>query len=156
MRAFPNGLLSRRFWGSPQYSPAHFGGMMRGLPPACGAPMVSAQVGSVPNGTASRETNRASDVPLVGNEVKLFVGGLPSEFSELDLRNVMAPYGNIVDIHVMKPSGSSNQRCAFVTYEHHVSALAATKMNGVLRVNAVDRPIVVRFADAQHNKRQRV
>ncbi len=46
--------------------------------------------------------------------------------------------------------------CAFVTFEHHVSALAATKMGGVHRMNQNDRPIVVRFADSQGGKRQRV
>ena len=64
-------------------------------------------------------------------------------------------YGTIIDIHVMKPSGYSNQRCSFVTFEHHVSALAATKLGGVHRMNQVDRPIVVRFADSQGGKRQR-
>ena len=92
---------------------------------------------------------------LNGDEVKLFIGGLPVECTEMDLRALLAPYGNIVDIHVMKPSGYSNQRCAFVTYEHHVSALAATKLSGVHRLSPVDRPIVVRFADSQGSKRQR-
>ena len=40
-------------------------------------------------------------------------------------------------------------------YEHHVSAAAATKMGGIHRMTPTDRPIVVRFADSQGNKRQR-
>jgi RNA recognition motif-containing protein len=46
---------------------------------------------------------------VTGEEVKLFVGGLPTEASELDIRAMMAPYGNILDIHVMKPSNYTNQ-----------------------------------------------
>ena len=54
-------------------------------------------------------------------------------------------------------SPTTQQRCAFVTFEHHVSALAATKLSGMHRMTANDRPIVVRFADAQgeNKKRQR-
>ena len=145
-----------------------------------------------------REQRNHGDQHLNGDEVKLFIGGLPIETTEMDLRTLLGAYGNIVDIHVMKPSGYSNQvkaaptahahashmhvrmpharatchmphatchmrmqpsscsqRCAFVTFEHHVSALAATKLSGVHKLNPVDRPIVVRFADSQNGKRQR-
>jgi len=92
---------------------------------------------------------------VTGAEVKLFVGGLPYDCNEMDLRGVMQPYGTVVEIHLMKPSESTQQRCAFVTFEHHVSALAATKMGGVHRMSPNERPIVVRFADTQGGKRQR-
>lgn len=53
---------------------------------------------------------RSRDAQVVnGDEVKLFVGGLPTEFGELELRSIMQPYGNVVDVHIMKPSGFSNQ-----------------------------------------------
>lgn len=58
-------------------------------------------------------------------------------------------------VYSPQPSETTQQRCAFVTFEHHVSALAATKMGGVHRMNANDRPIVVRFADTQGQKRPR-
>lgn len=35
-------------------------------------------------------------------QVKLFVGGLPFECSEHELRSVMGPYGNVLEIHLMK------------------------------------------------------
>ena len=59
----------------------------------------------------------------------------------------MSPYGVIVDIHMMNPSERTQQRCAFVNFEHHVSAVAATKMGGVHVMKPGERPIVVRFAD---------
>lgn len=122
--------------------PGGFGGYGHGPPPPAGG-----------NGGA-RAHQAGSEQALTGEEVKLFVGGLPPDAGEMELRALMGPYGNIVDVHLMKPSMHSNQRCCFVTFEHHVSALAATKLGGVHKMNAVDRPIVVRFADSQA-KRQR-
>ena len=69
-----------------------------------------------------------------GDECKLFVGGLPIECTEYEVRQFMMPYGPIGEIHVMKPSTQTHQRCAFVTYEHHASALAATKMHGTKKM----------------------
>jgi len=137
--------------GMPPYDPqmGYWGCQMPqyyAMPPAAGGE----SGGGPPRGGAQAQA------PLNGDEVKLFVGGLPADCDDAGLRAVCQPFGNITDVHLMKPSGYSNQRCAFVTFEHHVSALAATKMSGQHRMNQFDRPIVVRFADTQGNKRQRV
>ena len=52
---------------------------------------------------------------LSGVETKLFIGGLPFDATEELLRGLFGAYGNLVDIHVMNPSSTTNQRCAFVT-----------------------------------------
>ena len=109
----------------------------------------------MPPSSGPRQSGGRQQTPLMGTEVKLFVGGLPYDTTDRDVRALFGPYGTIMDIHVMNPSGHSNQRCAFVTFEHHVSALAATKLSGVHRMKPEDKAIVVRFADSQ-GKRQRV
>jgi hypothetical protein len=93
-----------------------------------------------------------------GQGVKLFVGGLPAAFTIADLTPLFEPYGVLVDTHMMKPSEKTGQRCAFVKYQMAASAQAATAaMNGILQINAQDKPIVVRFADdGNGTKRQRV
>ena len=103
--------------------------MMQPNPAMPGAPMAG---GSMP-------TTNHNGQPLSGGEVKLFVGGLPSSCSDVELRALMEPYGFVQEIHMMKPSEQTQQRCAFVTFEHHVSALAATKMGGVHRMTPYDR-----------------
>ena len=134
------------YWQQQPPPPAYYGGM-----PAMPAQHAGKPGGGMRVGAASGPAKK----PLEGNEVKLFVGGLPLDATEVDLRALMGPYGNIVDAHLMAPSQTSSQRCAFVTFEHHVSALAATKLGGTHQMIPGERPIVVRFADQQGNKRAR-
>jgi len=72
------------------------------------------------------------------------VGGLPYQSSDTDLRAIFASYGSIRDLHLMAPSVKTQQRCAFVTFEQHASALAATQLSGNYRMVPTDKPIVVR------------
>lgn len=150
------------YWGQPP-APSYYGGMP--MPPMGGMggvgygamPGHMGGMGSMPgNMPPGGGRGQGGDQVLSGDETKLFVGGLPAETTDTGLRTLMSPYGNILDIHVMKPSSHTNQRCAFITYEHHICALAATKLSGVHRMNPNDKAIVVRFADKQGDKRQRV
>ena len=104
----------------------------------------------------SLSLTRAPPSPLAPPQTKLFVGGLPNDCAEPELRNLMMPFGQIVDIHLMAPSQRTQQRCAFVTFGDHASAVAATALgnkNQAAHVHAqVDprfRSLVVRFADSQ-------
>jgi hypothetical protein len=125
-------------------------------PPPPPPPMQYGGYGVMPTGGgmgAPRE--RGSDHVLTGEETKLFVGGLPYQCGDPDLRAIFATYGTIKDLHLMHPSSQTQQRCAFVTFDNHASALAATKLGGVYKITPTDKPIVVRFADQQANKRPR-
>ena len=124
----------------PGPPPAYYGGMPAPAPPP------------PPPGPPPAPAPPPPDIgpKMRGDECKLFVGGLPIECTEYEVRQFMMPYGPIGEIHVMKPSTQTHQRCAFVTYEHHASALAATKMHGTKKMKPEDKPIVVRFADDQH------
>ena len=55
----------------------------------------------------------------------------------------------------MQPSERTHQRCAFVTFAEHASALAATAMSGNHRMAPNEPAVVVRFADNPSNKRHR-
>ena len=70
------------------------------------------------------------------------------------LRGVMHAYGVLTEVHIMAPSERTRQRCAFVSFETHANAMAATALNNAFQMRQTERPIVVRFADSQ-GKRQR-
>lgn len=92
---------------------------------------------------------------LTGDEVKLFVGGLSTDMDQDTLHAAFSSFGTVREIHLMQPSERTNQRCAFVTFEAHASAVSATQMSGKMKMTPSDAAaIVIRFADSQ-NKRQR-
>lgn len=43
--------------------------------------------------------------------VKLFVGGLPDDFSEEDLRVLFSPHGVVREAVILASKGSSGQKC---------------------------------------------
>jgi len=48
---------------------------------------------------------------------KVFVGNLPPDLTEEELRMVFNTYGNTTDCHIMAGKASSGQSCAFVVYD---------------------------------------
>lgn len=69
---------------------------------------------------------------------KLFVGKLPNDIHEDEIRMVFNTYGRVTDAHIMDGSrqrpGQEPQRCAFVTYETAEAARVAIQvLNDVYR-----------------------
>lgn len=109
-------------------------------------------------GGRPRAEGRGSGTPgnLMGDETKLFVGGLPTDCTEAAVRAVFEPYGKVLHIHMMLPSERTGQRCAFVQFDAHASAVNALELSNSYRMHPGEQtPIVVRFADSQGAKRQR-
>jgi len=86
---------------------------------------------------------------------KLFVGGLPEDISEDELRTVFNTYGEVVHVHIMKANSMTGLRGAFVFYDRKESAEDAIKvLNDVykIRVDAA-APIQVRWGNTDNNQR---
>mmetsp|Transcript_3185 Transcript_3185/g.7487 ORF Transcript_3185/g.7487 Transcript_3185/m.7487 type:complete len:441 (-) Transcript_3185:51-1373(-) len=81
-------------------------------------------------------------------EYKLFVGNLPADISEEDMRTVFSTYGMVTDVHIMTGRSQSGAACAFVHYADQMSAdqaIAALNKTYKIRIDAVD-PITVAYA----------
>jgi len=79
--------------------------------------------------------------PQVPVEVKLFVGNLPSDVQEEEIRYVFGAYGAVGGVHLMPANKSkSGQACAFVLCQSKEGAQTATRaLHGVYRFRA-DQP----------------
>mmetsp|Transcript_10306 Transcript_10306/g.32030 ORF Transcript_10306/g.32030 Transcript_10306/m.32030 type:complete len:466 (-) Transcript_10306:67-1464(-) len=83
-----------------------------------------------------------------GSNFKLFVGNLPTDCSDDDLRQVFKTYGELSEVHVLQPRGKSGMKCAFVVYKQREAAEDAIKLLDhiyKIRENA-EEPIEVRWA----------
>lgn len=105
----------------PMQPYADYGYPPQGYPPAAygGYPMYGGQQYYGQMAAQPPPAKPAAPQVVTGIETKLFVGGLPYETNEDVVRALFAPYGNILDVHVMNPSSTTNQRCAFVTCAAH-------------------------------------
>jgi len=88
---------------------------------------------------------------VMASEMKMFIGGLPAETQEMDLRSLFSMYGDVSDCHLMAPSGKSGQRCAFVKYQtktaESMCASAIAALHGQHKMKVEDDAIVVRIAN---------
>lgn len=81
---------------------------------------------------------------------KLFVGKLPQDIHEDEIRMIFNTYGRTTDVHLMNQSQQQpgQDRCAFVTYETPEAAKVAMQvLNGVYKFREdADEPINVGIA----------
>eukprot|EP00899_Mesostigma_viride_P002168 jgi/Mesvir1/11952/Mv00280-RA.1 len=88
-------------------------------------------------------------------EHKIFIGMLPKSATEDQVRALVAPYGTIVDLTLLKQNNVS-KGCAFLKYETRESANACiTALNGQQRLEGSTLPLVVKFADTDKEKAAR-
>eukprot|EP00986_Skeletonema_menzelii_P001015 scaffold274_cov144-Skeletonema_menzelii.AAC.38 len=84
---------------------------------------------------------------------KLFVGQLPRDVDEQFIRELFAPYGEISSIFVIKKKSETKNGCAFVKFaERDMAQAAIDSLDGEIRMEGVDKPLKVKFADP--NKQQ--
>ena len=53
---------------------------------------------------------------ILGGEAKLFVGGLPLEAGDDEIRHTFAPFGELTEIYLLPNHSRTGQRCAFVKF----------------------------------------
>lgn len=58
--------------------------------------------------------------------MRLFVGQIPREWTEIDIANLFARFGELAEINILRhPENLASKGCAFVTFVQEASALAA-------------------------------
>lgn len=83
-----------------------------------------------------------------GNPTKLFVGSLPKECTEQNLRDIFEIYGEVVELHLMRDNDQRPRGSAFVKYDKLESALLSIRhLNAQAFLEHSDKPIEVRFAE---------
>ena len=108
---------------APQQPPSHYYGGYDAppygaygayppMPPA--APYGYGGYGPPPGKGMGAPKAKAPAQPM-GDEVKVFVGGLPMYCTETEVRHIFDSFGTITEVHLMNPSYKTGQRCAFVT-----------------------------------------
>lgn len=82
---------------------------------------------------------------------KLFVGQLPKDTTDSDLKALMAPFGEIVELFMMKNKKTGlGTGAGFVVFSTRESAQAAVRhYDGKIRLQNVDRPMHVRLAEGE-------
>lgn len=84
------------------------------------------------------------------NDTKLFVGSLPKDITEDDIRNIFSRYGTVTDVYIMKNSNGVSKRCAFVNYAFKEQGIFAIhNLNGKLVIENAEKPMEVRFAESK-------
>lgn len=79
---------------------------------------------------------------------KLFVGDLPQDITDEELRMVFSTYGEVLGVHVLPMNSKSNHRCSLVFYKDQQSAEdAISVLSGIYRIRqGADQPIKVSWA----------
>lgn len=87
------------------------------------------------------------------DQVKLFVGALPRNITEEEIKELFSPYGQINEIFIMRePHSGVGKGCAFVKYAFKEQGLFAIRsLHGALTLVDVNRPLEVRFASKNHH-----
>ena len=74
----------------------------------------------------------------MGDEIKLFVGGLPQDANEQELTELFGRYGIVTEVYLMSPSGKSGQRCAFVRSPSSDPARSLLPLRACLTPDAIE------------------
>jgi len=80
-------------------------------------------------------------------EIKLFVGNLPPDITEEELRIVFSTYGQVSHVHINNQAGKvTGMRCAFVFYHEKEAAEDAIKvLHGIYRIREGGEKIDVKW-----------
>jgi len=94
-----------------------------------------------------------SEVPKQRN---VYLAQLPRELSDSDLRNIATPYGQIVDVKILRDKITGESRsCGFVQFEEHESAMAAISALNNTLLPTSQKPITARLAETAAEKIRR-
>ena len=83
---------------------------------------------------------------------RLFVGQLPTDVTETDIRAYFAQFGTIIDVSLLKTKSPSQQSCAFVEYETWCAcdkAIAAGHGAYIVSDPKRQKPMVVKYAKSK-------
>ncbi|CAD7698562.1 unnamed protein product [Ostreobium quekettii] len=117
------------------------------------------EAGGLPFGGSKSLVVKFADPPRRGENQtgvkakKLFVGQVPRDATESDVRALFEPFGEIVDFQM--PRRKMVAGCAFVKFAKWAQAeMAMEALDGQNRFPNSTRPLVVKFADAKPQQEQ--
>lgn len=100
---------------------------------------------------------RFSESSQMYEQNKLFVGMLPKNYEESDVRALFGTFGEIEEVKMLKGTADGTRGCSFVKFKDKNNALSAvaTLNNYTVEKEGQSSQIVVRFADSDKQKQQR-
>lgn len=89
-------------------------------------------------------------------ENKLFVGMLSRKATEVEIRELFEPFGEIREVYMIRNADGSSKCAAFLRYMKRSAAVQAIEtLNNIYMMEGAARPLIVRFADNKHQRYQR-
>lgn len=93
---------------------------------------------------------------LIVPENKLFIGMLSRKAGEKEIMELFAPFGEILEIYMIRNPDGSSKCAAFLRFMNRESAIAAIEnLNGNVMMEGAARPLIVKFADNKQQRQQR-
>eukprot|EP00252_Welwitschia_mirabilis_P008586 TRINITY_DN2053_c0_g1_i4.p1 TRINITY_DN2053_c0_g1~~TRINITY_DN2053_c0_g1_i4.p1 ORF type:complete len:413 (+),score=86.86 TRINITY_DN2053_c0_g1_i4:257-1495(+) len=98
-----------------------------------------------------------ADGELERIEHKLFIGMLPRNVTDGEVRTIFAKYGTIKELQILQNSQQpSKAGCAFLKYETREQAVAAVEaLHGKYQMEGSSLPLVVKWADTEKERQAR-
>eukprot|EP01102_Stenamoeba_stenopodia_P010890 TRINITY_DN3319_c1_g1_i1.p1 TRINITY_DN3319_c1_g1~~TRINITY_DN3319_c1_g1_i1.p1 ORF type:complete len:366 (-),score=80.96 TRINITY_DN3319_c1_g1_i1:560-1657(-) len=108
---------------------------------------------TLPPMTNPLQVKYADDKEERSTDWKLFIGMLPKNIEEKQLRDLFEPYGTIEELHVLRGNDSLSKGCGFIKFSTRAEAqLAINDLNGKHKLEGAPQPMVVKYADSQKAK----
>lgn len=92
------------------------------------------------------------------NAIKMFVGQIPRDWSELECRTLFEEFGEIYSLNVLKDKSSGHSRgCCFVTFYSRKSALdAQNALHNIKTLPGMHHPIQMKPADSENRNERKL
>ncbi|CRG93951.1 CUGBP Elav-like family member 1, putative [Plasmodium gallinaceum] len=92
------------------------------------------------------------------DQAKLFIGSLPKNITEDNIKEMFSPYGSVEEVFIMKDNSTGlGKGCSFVKFSYKEQALyAINSLNGKKTLEGCTRPIEVRFAEPKSAKQPQI
>ncbi|SBT77562.1 CUGBP Elav-like family member 1, putative [Plasmodium ovale] len=92
------------------------------------------------------------------DQAKLFIGSLPKNITEENIKDMFSPYGTVEEVFIMKDNSTGlGKGCSFVKFSYKEQALyAINSLNGKKTLEGCVRPVEVRFAEPKSSKQSQI